>query len=90
MSEVQEEYRGCQIFGIADGDQPPYQGRCRIEKSLFPPGWGVLVDNTLPGGSFDTEEEAQQAGLHMARLFVDLNLTWFDSVKGLEKGQEES
>ncbi len=87
MSEVQEEYKGCLIFGIAIGDRPPYQGMCRIEKPFPPPGWGVQVETTLPGDSFDTEKEAQQASLRMARSFVDLNLTWFDSHKGIEKDQ---
>lgn len=86
MSETQEQHKGCLLFGIAIGDRPPYQSVCRIEKPFSPPGWGVQFETTLPSGRFDTEDEAQQAGLRMARLFVDLNVNWFDSLEGDRKG----
>ena len=59
MSEVQEEYKGCRIFGIAVGGQPPYQCKCRIEKPFPPPGgWAVWIHTNrgrLTGGLFADE-----------------------------------
>ena len=67
MNEVQDEYKGCRIFGSAVGDKPPYQFAGRVE---IPLSWGVIDVPIQPSGVFNTQADASAAGLENARLWI--------------------
>ena len=57
------------IFGFAVGSAPPYQAGGRVEIRLE---WGRIVETpATTDEKFDTEADAAEAGLELARAWIE-------------------
>ena len=66
--EICQEYKGCRIFGFAVGEKPPYECAGRVEIQL---SWGMIVEQFPASGSFNSEQEAADAGVVRGRLWIN-------------------
>ncbi len=68
--EVEEEYKGCRIFGRSEGERPAYQGIGRLD---IPLPFGNIIQRTKAPGQYTTQEEAIAKGLESAMLWIISN-----------------